>query len=595
MFKTDYAVFLGNETDERRIDFIYCENLFVILSSTGSQNKEKSHEILKQLEQEVIDKKPQKLYEFEEILLRDLISHLPSGSSVSCGYAVNGILYLKSFGDGQVYLSRQNKLVKIISGDSSASGYIHQNDLIMLTTGSFFSLMAEEELKTHLKLDKPKSILDSLTPELKEKDDSGCIALFIHFEKIQDAEEEITEVEVLAENDITPVSPVVSFTKKISAYLDRIKDKANLKMPATTSKKITLVIVVILVVVLIWSVIFGLQRRQQARIEKLVTASDDIITQKLNEATDISILNLSRAQILLSEAKQELEKLKQEVKQPENEQIAQIEDKIAKYEKEIIKQEEQKPEVFYDLKLINDTAEASAMFKFKNSLVLLNSTKGEIYLIDIEKKSVEKTIDPVIKGSKLVALNSVGDIIFVNPSQGIFKIGDKKVTKVIDKDDQWSNLADFWIYNNNLYLVDDGKDEIYKYLVAENGFSGKTSYFKSGQAVKIDPPASIAIDTALYLVSGNRINKYLAGVRDQFSPDLPDDNYSFDAIFTDNETNKVYLLDKKNSKIYIMSKNGQYEKQIESGVIKSGLDFVVSEAQKSIYVLIKDKLYKLAI
>src|SRR3989344_221548 len=590
MFKSEYAVYLGKDDEGNLVDFIYLDDLFIILSIVNIHEKEKIHSILKGVEETIIAKKPQKLFEFEEVLLKDLITHLPSGSSVACGLHVSGTLYLKTYGDGEIYLNRKDKLVRIIAGDSSASGHLNQDDFIILTTQSFFSLMTHEELKNHLISGKPKDILDKLTPQLKEKEDSGNIALFIHFEEKLELEE--TGVDVTSDSHPSHNAGIKNI---FNTFLGRVKNRFMLSQPVTTNKKITLVVLAVLLIVFIWSVVFGFQRRERARIEKLTTVSDEIITQKLNEASDISILNLSRAQVLLVEAKQELNNLESKVKQKDNDKIIAIKDKIVQFEKEIIKAEEKKPEVFYDLKIINEGAEASEMFKFKSGLALLNSIKGEIYLVDIEKKSVQKTIDPSIKGSKFVALNSIGDIIFVNPTQGVFKIEDKKVKKVIDKDDEWSNLADFWIYNNNLYLVDEGKDEIYKYLVAENGYSSKTSYFKSGQSVKIDLPASISIDSALYLASGNKIIKYLAGVKDEFSLDLPNDSHSFAAVFTDVETNKVYILDKENAKVYILSKNGQYEKQIESSIIKSADDFVVSESQKAIYILIKDKIYKLAI
>src|SRR3989344_9382705 len=118
MFKSEYAVYLGKDDEGKLVDFIYLDDLFIILSIVNIHEKEKIHSILKGVEETIIAKKPQKLFEFEEGLLKDLITHLPSGSSVACGLHVSGTLYLKTYGDGEIYLNRKDKLVRIIAGDS---------------------------------------------------------------------------------------------------------------------------------------------------------------------------------------------------------------------------------------------------------------------------------------------------------------------------------------------------------------------------------------------------------------------------------------------------------------------------------------------
>ena len=49
----------------------------------------------------------------------------------------------------------------------------------------------------------------------------------------------------------------------------------------------------------------------------------------------------------------------------------------------------------------------------------------------------------------------------------------KKPVRIIEDDSEWGNIIDLNVYNGNIYLLDSEKDEVYKYLVAEKGYSEK--------------------------------------------------------------------------------------------------------------------------
>jgi exopolysaccharide biosynthesis predicted pyruvyltransferase EpsI len=60
-------------------------------------------------------------------------------------------------------------------------------------------------------------------------------------------------------------------------------------------------------------------------------------------------------------------------------------------------------------------------------------------------------------------------------------------------------IGDLAIYNGNIYLLDKGKNKIYKYLAGEEEFSNKIDYLKSGESTVLKEATSLAIDSSIYI------------------------------------------------------------------------------------------------
>jgi hypothetical protein len=351
---------------------------------------------------------------------------------------------------------------------------------------------------------------------------------------------------------------------------------------------LTYLLVLILFFIFVWSVILGYQRRKESEINNRIEKTKKIVSSKLEEAEEIAFLNLDKASQLLSEAKKEVSVLKQEVK-TKNKKLEEIEKIIAQKESEIIKKETKNYQEFYDLAIDRKEAKGERFFLQNDSLFILDKDGGVIYRLSLEKKSLEKYSHPKIKKSSLIASYEEKIYFFVE-DEGIFEMVDKdKIKKIIEKDPNWGKIQDVSTYNGNLYLLDIKNDEIYKYFPSGNGFSSKTSYFKMGEAVDLEDANSLAIDSAIYIGFSQSILKFISGVKEDFKNNFPNKNLTIKKIYTDKELSKVYVFDKKNGLIYVLTKNGDYQQQISSEVIKKASDFVVYKDK--IFLLLKNKIY----
>ncbi len=168
--------------------------------------------------------------------------------------------------------------------------------------------------------------------------------------------------------------------------------------------------------------------------------------------------------------------------------------------------------------------------------------------------------------------------------------GTKKDILLNNKD--WSKAVALSPYQGNIYVLDQ-KTGILKFVAAENGF-GKTDYFK-GTPPDLSKAQSLSIDGSIWiLIQDGKILKYTSGKQDNFTItglDKPLKNPS--KIFTNRDTDNLYILDNGNGKILVLDKNGQYQKQYNANILQSALDFEILEKDQKILLLSGGKIWEI--
>lgn len=574
MMKPYFAVYLGKEKKEGFSGFIAEHNFFIVIEIVEGVNAEQGREIVQKIKDEVTTLSIANLASFDQFISQIVTRHnLPPSLTLAAGYFNDKIMYLKTVGQGMIYLQRGSDFAKIIEKDNSASGYIEKGDFFVLTTKRLIDFLGSDiELKTIFDHKDPHQIVEDLTPQLKGKDDEGSIALLVQFKEIEGDQAEDVDLEG---------------QQKMSRL-----DLQAISQSSGKRKTLTFVAVVIILFILVWSVVLGVQRRNQVEENKKIKSTKELVNFKLDQAEEVAFLNLSRSQALVSEAKEEVEKLKRQLGNEKGKEIGELEQLIKEKEAKIVKKEDKNFEEFFDLTVDNKEAKGSQLYLEKDKLSISDIERGTIYLLSLEKKSLDKKSASEIKKSSLVS-SYQEDVLFYVVGEGVYKIpSEDKAKKVINKDNDWGNIADMWVYNGNVYLLDKGKGDIYKYLVAENGYSAKSSYLK-GEAGSIKDANSLSIDSSIYIGLDDSIIKYTTGGRDEFSTSWPEKSIKLTKIFTSVDVEKVYGWDKAKGAIYILGKNGTYERQINSSILSKASDFVIFN--NVAYILVGEKIYKIGL
>ncbi|VVA44452.1 conserved hypothetical protein [Candidatus Roizmanbacteria bacterium] len=561
MFKQDLGFYLGNEKIDGFSGFVDENNLFLAVEIEAGITPDKGRELTAYVREKIKLIKIENLQQFDVFISNTIKEkNLPSGFSFASGYLKGNIFYLKTINQGKVYIRRNNKMALLIESDQTASGYIKEDDIFIFTFYRFMKLLGDESGLNQKFDHKPISeVIDEITPELLTKDDQGTAALFIKLSKI--------------EEEIRPVNDFFEVPKKINPQ----------------QKTLTFVTVFILGVILFWSVGFGYIRRTNENSSKKINLTKDLISQKLSQAEEVSFLNISSALSLIADSKTEANKLKKELGVKSYE-LSGLEKMINDSENKILKKEEKKYSEFFDLTVDDKDAKGDKLYLNGESLLISDKNKGVLYELSLEKKSLDKDRSSEAKKSTFIALFEEKKYFFVE-GVGLYQIVDGKIKKVIENDKDWGKIIDLVVFNGNIYLLDQGKDEIWKYMSAESGFGSKNSYFQSGQSIDLSQVNSLSIDGSIYLAGDMVIFKYTSGLRDGFKVELPGGSVNTSKIFTSKDLEKVYGWDREKGAIYVVGKNGDYLEQVNSKILSTGTDFVVYK--NIIYVLQGSKIYKI--
>lgn len=587
-----YGIYRASDTDTISTSFISDVSVAVVLE-THEIEKETINEATESLRESLKVNPPGNLEEFQTTITKEL-SVLESDSSFSaaCGCVVGDVIYVVVVGGGAVFIKRDDSLLKIISGDVNASGKVLPNDVFIFQTASAVKSVDVELLTEALESADLATAAENVGKKAHEKPGSACLLSsfvkepLIAIEVATTLEEQLQKDDSALSNESVESEP--NSTSSAVYSPGEVQSVGAGELPPTRSKKITIAAVVILLLLLTWSVVFGVQRRESEQAQKNISASRDVINAKLEEATNVAPLNIERATLLIADAQNEVTSLKKKVGKKYEKEVVELEQKVNEGSNKIVNKQDKKFEDFYDLSLIDKSATANHLYLDEENLVLLNSSKGEIYTVSATKKSNDVIKKNEIKGAQLVG-SYEGTTFLLNKDKGIYTVLNGTVKHPIEKDG-FQNPKAMTIFNANIYVLDSGAGDILKYTAGEDVYSKGTSYFADSQSDILKGAQDLAIDSSIYVLVDGAVVKYTSGVRDTFKLSLPDKTSpNFTHLYTNKDLDKVFLLDTKTGKMVIVSKTGEYNKQIESSIFKQATEFVVFK--EKIIVLSQNKLY----
>lgn len=527
---------------------------------------------------------------------------------------LENILYLASFGAGEVWLKRGGALGKVLEGrekeGQNASGFVEEEDLIVLGTAFFFQTLGEGVFRAALENNQPDEAVEFLTPLIHSGEAaSGAAALIGKVESAQELTPEEDKGEVVPAEDISKEKPTGSFTRfvaKVRGKLPQLSLGAIYVRRTDEEKKnrrTFFIVAIILISLLAVSLFFGAKKRNQNSKYQQFTQAYSETLELLNEGKALVVLNPLQSRELLFQAKAKLAEIeKLEVETLKTEELkGQIEAVLGQVYKEY--QLSEVP-IFTDLTLVTAEGRGDSLALSQGSLAVLDRSKNRILTIDTARKSAEV----LVGGGAIEAASSLAiseEKVFVLEKEGVaeIEIKSKKMERgKIETDEGWGEIGAIKAYAGNLYLLDKGKSQIWRYTAGDDGFGARQSWFGKSTPPNLQDTISMTIDGSIWLLSDEgKILKFiqgapavfgLSGLAKAFSDPL--------VIYTDNEAQFLYILDKGNGRVVVLAKSGDYQAEYiwpaspQGGEgIKDVSDMVVSEAEGKIFLLAGSKVYEI--
>ena len=564
--------------------------LFAVLSLERNEQDLEEKDALNLLGKEILDNLEQEYFtletkDLESIKNAVLVTSKKIPEDVFCSFVicaiVNSLLYVFILGEGKVDIKRGEKLGTILNvedgGSSSvkaASGFLQNDDTIILQTKQFSDLIPSDTVASSVDHQPPSEIAETLAPKIHshEKEQSGAAAIILSYKGLETSEEVLEpeqkneEETVEKENEELPSAPVeVSSTggfSKLTGMFSLFSGK--LKFPKiggiTHSKKLLLTVAVIIAIIFVASAFLAVKKQNDAKTLALFNQVYPQAQKKYDEGQGLLGLNQNLAHDSFSAAQKILEdgKTKFPAKSNEEKQILALLDKVNQ---------------------------------------ALNSSSG---VNQIKAQSVDNSVSSLlaaeIKNSGATYATQDDKNVYFADSNGISSVaksgGNSKV--IIKPGDLPKNIGGLGIYFGNIYVLDKDGKQINKFVQASSGF-GQANYFASGVSPDLTSATSIAIDGSIWILfKDGTIEKFTKGKADSFSVSGLDKGFSNPSrIYTTVDFSNVYILDQGNSRIVVLDKNGSYKAQYQADILKNASDFEVLETNKKVYILSSGKIYEI--
>lgn len=233
-----------------------------------------------------------------------------------------------------------------------------------------------------------------------------------------------------------------------------------------------------------------------------------------------------------------------------------------------------------EITLTNRIDSSNPIFSFKNSISVIALTGSIIYGITEDGKIYStdaRDKDPRLVGAINNDMGKPISVVFSESSKNLFVLTDKPTIWAYDPLSQtgqeitldgeaWPNGNDISAYSSNLYILDSIRGKIWRYSRSENGFSKSVSYAGS-RSTDAEGGISMAIDGSIYILkTGGLITKFSQGnIEPPFTlntPPQPQDSLEGASdIYTDTDSQNLFLLDKINNRVIKFAKDGEFIKQ----------------------------------
>src|SRR5207249_1622549 len=86
--------------------------------------------------------------------------------------------------------------------------------------------------------------------------------------------------------------------------------------------------------------------------------------------------------------------------------------------------------------------------------------------------------------------------------KGVLRVDttNQKVTSVTKTDKEWGNVADIYGFGSNIYLLDTGRNQIWKYLPTSEGYSDKREYLTKDTKADFSSFLRMQIESSVYIL-----------------------------------------------------------------------------------------------
>ena len=337
-------------------------------------------------------------------------------------------------------------------------------------------------------------------------------------------------------------------------------------------KKWAVLLGVFFLILLSVSLVTGSLKIKADREAKKWREFSEPIMNNILEAQDLVKINPSGARKLVDDVRKTFDIQKAEfVKGKYKNEVATLEQKINDAWTITSGEKESQIEELVNIQLVRPGFVGERMSLTKaGSVLVLDSKLGIVVSAVTATKDIKVVagkgeglgwLDGLSDGSRVLILNSKGVSVNGKETGGI--VFDMAVSKAVA-------LGRF---GANLYVLDSGNKEIYKYGAISDGYGDRTRWLKQDQTISV-APVDMAIDSDVWVLGDSgQVERFRRGVREQFTLSGVPEGAKTSKITVQMDGPSLAMLDTNSGMVIVCSKEtGNCEQQLKSEKLKSASD-----------------------
>lgn len=314
----------------------------------------------------------------------------------------------------------------------------------------------------------------------------------------------------------------------------------------------------------------------------------EVAKYKYDEARAIVGLNPSRSKQLLSEVSEEIKSLgefkraEKDVRWKEmNAGMGEVLGAASGIKKVDI-------EMVLDLGLVREGMTGGQIRLLDDKLWILDTVDARLVKVDPAKKSGEVVAGKEVLGAaKLLAVYPGKATIHSDKGIVECSVLSAQCSVAVKFDDGWGEIRDMGMFAGNVYLLQE--EGILRFQAAESGYGEGKKWLDS----ELTGAGNMAIDGFVWVMGKDGvISKYARGVKENWQMTGLDKAFGSGVwLDTNEDSEKLYILDRINQRVVVVKKTGEYESQYVGEKIALASKIAVDEKGGKIYLLAGSMIY----
>ena len=337
-------------------------------------------------------------------------------------------------------------------------------------------------------------------------------------------------------------------------------------------KKWAVLMGILFLILLAVSLITGSIKIKADREAKRWSEFSEPVLKNIQEAQDLVKINPSGARKLVDDVRKTFDIQKAEfVKGKYKDEIVVLEQKLNDAWTVTSGEKESQFAEMVNIQLIRSGFVGDRMSLIKpGSVLVLDSKLGTVVSAATATKDIKVVAG---KGEGLEWLDASGDgsrVLILSP-KGVSVNG--KDTGGVIFDMAVSKATAIGRFGANLYVLDSGNKEIYKYGAISDGYGDRIRWLAQDQTISV-VPVDMAIDSDVWVLGDNGVvERFRRGSREQFTLSGVPEGVKTVKIAVQVEGSSLAMLDTVNGRVIVCSKEtGNCEQQLKSEKLKTATD-----------------------